>query len=381
MPGGRHKSQSGDGRHLFSLLGLSRLRVKRIARVWQLCARALQVLLTALYALPSESTPLGRMAQLPAPTTVLPRAKPLPKPRAPTKWEVFAQRKGIQKRKRSKEVWDEGAGELKRRHGYQRANDPEAVPILEAKSTDKVCRMARRIPRRGVHEICLAAACQFVAGRKTCQAIQPELALHLCSTACALQQWDSAPEAAANHSVTWLPFVPMPLMLWSVSPQFDAFVSCAVQPGEDPFAALKKQKKHKVQAQSQRQAANLKATAKQRGQAGLPPTLSLAAALPEHGKGAPVKRREMKSDVSAAGRPVRHGLHAALQHDKPYERLQFVGSPSSLTVGRVLPPAQKCAAVQADISIWQTAGVPSDKCQAHHLLLHWVPHIAPADVR
>ena len=120
----------------------------------------LQVLLTALYALPFESTPLGRMALLPAPTTVLPRAKPLPKPRAPTKWEVFAQRKGIQKRKRSKEVWDEGAGELKRRHGYQRANDPEAVPILDAKATDKVCRPARLIVMCGKPGELLAAACQ-----------------------------------------------------------------------------------------------------------------------------------------------------------------------------------------------------------------------------
>ena len=105
-----------------------------------------------------------------------------------------------------------------------------------------------------------------------------------------------------------------------------------LQPGEDPFAALKKEKKQKVQAQSQRQAANLKATAKQRGQASLPPTLSLAAALPEHGKGAPVKRREMKSDVSAAD-PARHGLPAALQQRQPSVSLQVVGSESSLSVG------------------------------------------------
>ena len=127
--------------------------------------RALQALLTALYALPFESTPLGRMAQLPTPTTVLPRAKPLPKPRAPTKWEVFAQRKGIQKRKRSKEVWDEGAGELKRRHGYQRINDPEAVPILEAKATDKVCRLARQILICGKHWRIAGSSLSLYSGR------------------------------------------------------------------------------------------------------------------------------------------------------------------------------------------------------------------------
>ncbi len=146
---------------------------------------ALQVLLTALYALPFESTPLGRMAQLPTPATVLPRAKPLPKPRAPTKWEVFAQRKGIQKRKRSKEVWDEGAGELKRRHGYQRANDPEAVPFLEAKATDQVCRLSRQILRCGEHGGLLAAACRGCHnGRlQMLKARQPERALRFGSTA------------------------------------------------------------------------------------------------------------------------------------------------------------------------------------------------------
>lgn len=154
----------------------------------------------------------------------------------------------------------------------------------------------------------------------------------------------------------------LPLTFWSsclcVSHQDNAIVSGALQPGEDPFAALKKEKKQKKQAQSQRQAANLKATAKQRGQAGLPPTLSLAAALPEHGKGAPVKRRDMKSDVSAAGHPARQGLRAALEQDKPSVSLQLVGSYSSLSVGRVLPPVQRIAALRGDTSIWLTAGNP-----------------------
>lgn len=78
------------------------------------------------------------MAELPEPTTQLPRAKPLPKPRAPTKWEVFAQRKGITKHKRSKDVWDEEAGEYKRRFGYKRAGDESEVPIIEASAGDQV---------------------------------------------------------------------------------------------------------------------------------------------------------------------------------------------------------------------------------------------------
>lgn len=38
---------------------------------------------------------------------MLPRAKPLPKPKPPTKWEQFASAKGIQKKVRDKKVWDE----------------------------------------------------------------------------------------------------------------------------------------------------------------------------------------------------------------------------------------------------------------------------------
>jgi regulator of ribosome biosynthesis len=81
---------------------------------------------------------VGRIAHLPKPTTPLPRAKPLPAPREPTKWEAFAQRKGIVKRKRGREVFDEEAGEYRRRHGYKRAGDEADVPIIEASTSDAV---------------------------------------------------------------------------------------------------------------------------------------------------------------------------------------------------------------------------------------------------
>ena len=85
-----------------------------------------------------EAAAVGRVAQLPPPTTVLPREKPVPKARPPTKWEVFAQRKGIDKRKRSKTEFDETSGEWKRRYGYKRANDELDVPVIEARPDDKV---------------------------------------------------------------------------------------------------------------------------------------------------------------------------------------------------------------------------------------------------
>jgi len=43
---------------------------------------------------------------------------------------------GIQNRKKDKIVYDEQSGTWKRRYGYDRANDEDAVPIIEAKETD-----------------------------------------------------------------------------------------------------------------------------------------------------------------------------------------------------------------------------------------------------
>jgi regulator of ribosome biosynthesis len=176
-----------------------------------MATRIFQALTRQVFSLPSAPAPIGRMAELPAPTTLLPREKPLPKPRPPTKWEVFAQRKGIVKRKRSKLELDEPSGEYKRRYGYQKANDAEAVPYIEA----------------GAHE-----------------------------------------ETGV----------------------------------EDPFTLLAREKKERVKRQDKRQVANLKNAVKAGGAGALPPTLRLAAALPEHGRGAPARRRELQPELKAASR-------------------------------------------------------------------------------
>ena len=65
-------------------------------------------------------------------------SKQLPKPRPPTKWEIFAQRKGIQKRKRSKLEFNEQTDDWRRRYGYKRVRDENDIPILEAKASDEV---------------------------------------------------------------------------------------------------------------------------------------------------------------------------------------------------------------------------------------------------
>uniref|UniRef100_A0A2P2K5A3 Ribosome biogenesis regulatory protein n=1 Tax=Rhizophora mucronata TaxID=61149 RepID=A0A2P2K5A3_RHIMU len=61
----------------------------------------------------------------------------LPKPRTPTKWELYAQAKGIKKHKKDKRVWDEQTQGWKHRFGYDRVNDDEDLPIIEAKMTDE----------------------------------------------------------------------------------------------------------------------------------------------------------------------------------------------------------------------------------------------------
>ena len=79
----------------------------------------------------------GRLVELPPPRTRLPREKPLPQPKALTRWEAYAKEKGIVKRKRSARVWDEDAGEWRGRHGYGRVADPSEVPVIEAKAWEQ----------------------------------------------------------------------------------------------------------------------------------------------------------------------------------------------------------------------------------------------------
>ncbi|KAK5111563.1 hypothetical protein LTR62_004859 [Meristemomyces frigidus] len=58
--------------------------------------------------------------KLPAPSTRLPREKPVPKPKEKTTWEKFAEKKGIGKtRKEGNLKFDEASGEWKKKYGYK----------------------------------------------------------------------------------------------------------------------------------------------------------------------------------------------------------------------------------------------------------------------
>ncbi|ONM29465.1 Ribosome biogenesis regulatory [Zea mays] len=96
-----------------------------------------QAVADALFALPPTEDRDGPIVHLPPHTVRLPREKHLPKPKPPTKWELFAKAKGITKRKKNKREWDEQTQSWKRTYGYDRVNDDKDVPILEAKLTDE----------------------------------------------------------------------------------------------------------------------------------------------------------------------------------------------------------------------------------------------------
>jgi regulator of ribosome biosynthesis len=83
---------------------------------------------------PITSTHSGLILSLPPVETQLPRWKPLPKPKPPTKWEAFARKKGIGKyggaasggakleERRKNMVYDEESGEWVRKWGYKGRN-------------------------------------------------------------------------------------------------------------------------------------------------------------------------------------------------------------------------------------------------------------------
>jgi regulator of ribosome biosynthesis len=70
-----------------------------------------------------KSTSEGVHLVLPAPTTQLPREKPIPAAKEPTKWERFAAKKGIKDKKRDgKMVYDEATGDWVPKWGYKGKN-------------------------------------------------------------------------------------------------------------------------------------------------------------------------------------------------------------------------------------------------------------------
>ncbi|KAF8239058.1 RRS1-domain-containing protein [Tricholoma matsutake] len=107
-----------------------------------------QALFSSLFSLPTRPSPDGPLAQLPPPKYQLPREKPLPKPKPPTKWEAFAKAKGIQKKVREKKVWDEERQEWVNRWGRDGKNkQSEEQWITEVPANADVDHDPRKVAR------------------------------------------------------------------------------------------------------------------------------------------------------------------------------------------------------------------------------------------
>jgi len=94
-----------------------------------------QLLINEIWKQPSERVDEAIVTKLPEQTTPLPREKPPPKPRAPTRWEEFAKLKGIRNKKKTNLVWDETAKDWRRRWGYKRAKDDTKEWLIEVPVT------------------------------------------------------------------------------------------------------------------------------------------------------------------------------------------------------------------------------------------------------
>lgn len=114
-----------------------------------------QLLVRQLWGLPATPHPGGALVPLPPAVTPLPRAKQVPKPKPPTKWELFAQQKGIRsKGKRDRMLWDKDQERLRPRFGFQAhsedwvveakpGDDPTTDPFAE-RATKKKERVAKQ---------------------------------------------------------------------------------------------------------------------------------------------------------------------------------------------------------------------------------------------
>ncbi|KAF8796964.1 ribosome biogenesis regulatory protein homolog [Argiope bruennichi] len=91
----------------------------------RLAVQGTQKLLNEIFKLPSQYHEHVPVAKLPEPTSIIPREKPIPKPKTMTKWEKFAKAKGIKKQKKEKLVFDESNKEWKPRYGYRGIKNKE----------------------------------------------------------------------------------------------------------------------------------------------------------------------------------------------------------------------------------------------------------------
>merc|ERR1712071_67993 len=87
-------------------IDVNQLRTEKESFLTNLARDNVQLLINRLFQLPTVRVDNEIFVTLPAPTTRLPRAKPVPKAKQLSKWEKYAKEKGIVKRKKDNLEWD-----------------------------------------------------------------------------------------------------------------------------------------------------------------------------------------------------------------------------------------------------------------------------------
>ncbi|XP_038068264.1 ribosome biogenesis regulatory protein homolog [Patiria miniata] len=112
-------------------LSLKEFKQNRESFLTSLTRDNTQLLFNEIWKLPVERSDDVIIAKMPEPTTILPREKHVPKDKPMTRWEQYSKVKGIQKRKKSRKVWDEEQKKWVPRWGYGSKNDESRDWMME----------------------------------------------------------------------------------------------------------------------------------------------------------------------------------------------------------------------------------------------------------
>ena len=124
------------------------IRTNLDSHLLALAVTSTQSLLSRLFSLPTRPSSDGSVFVIPPPTTLLPREKPLPKPKQPTKWERFAKEKGISHKVKERAVWDdEKQAWVKRwgKDGKNREGEEQWLHEVKAGAGERVSLMPEKL--------------------------------------------------------------------------------------------------------------------------------------------------------------------------------------------------------------------------------------------
>jgi len=115
-------------------LELYKMNDNREEYVKNIVRENVQLLVNKIFEIPIEVREDLVVVKLPKRIVRLPREKPCPKPKAPTRWEEYRLKKGLKVKKKEKLVWDEAQQKWLPRYGYKRINnlkDDWILPVPE----------------------------------------------------------------------------------------------------------------------------------------------------------------------------------------------------------------------------------------------------------